>query len=99
MSELRRTRQEARNRGIVVELSDTRFIDPMGEPALAEMITEGAWLTATGVYGEYVIDRLMKQTQSALARWRRKGASAGNSASAGLETGASTFIHEGDTLK
>lgn len=77
-----RVRQEARNGQIVVNLSDMTYVDAKGKAVLMTMVAEGARLTAKGIYCEYVVDELMKETQKAQARrHRRNGAGAKHSSS------------------
>jgi ABC-type transporter Mla MlaB component len=75
-----RVRQEGRSGQIVVNLSDMTYVDPKGKAVLMAMVAEGARLTAKGIYCEYVVDQLLKETQKARARrHRRKRAGASQS--------------------
>ena len=65
-------RQERRNGRIVVDLSDMNYVDPKGEAALMAVTAEGAWLTAKGIYSQYVVKQLIKRAQKAQARRRRR---------------------------
>lgn len=84
VSELERTwkqvRQEGVSRPILVDLSEVTSIDPRGEAALAAMVTEGARLTARGLYCGYIVRRLMKRAPKERVRGcEHKGTSDWNS--------------------
>ena len=73
-------RQQGSKRQIVINLSDMTYVDPKGKKMLMAMVAEGARLTAKGIYCEYVVDQLVKETQKAQAR-RHRGNRAGASQS------------------
>lgn len=76
VSELERAwnqvRQEGGGRAISVDLSEVTAIDPGGEAALAAMITEGARLTARGLFSGYIVDKLMKRALKEPVRQYRR---------------------------
>jgi hypothetical protein len=72
VSELERAwnqvRQEGGGHPIPVDLSEVTSIDPRGEAALALMITEGARLTASGLFSGYIVERLMRRARKERVR-------------------------------
>lgn len=64
--------QEGGGRPIPVDLSEVTSIDPRGEAALAAMITEGARLTARGLFSEYIVERLMRRARKERVRPYRR---------------------------
>ena len=84
VSELERAwnqaRQQGGSRSISVDLSEVTCVDPRGEATLAAMITEGARLTARGLYSHYIARRLMKRAPKDRVRgYRHEGKSDSNS--------------------
>jgi ABC-type transporter Mla MlaB component len=66
-----RARQDAGRRPILIDVSGVTRIDRKGEAALVAIVAEGAWLTAKGVYWEYVLKQLMNKARG--VRGRRFG--------------------------
>jgi ABC-type transporter Mla MlaB component len=61
-------RRHAGRQPIVIDLTEVTRIDRTGEAALVAMIAEGSWLTAKGVYWEYVLKQLMNKARRLRAR-------------------------------
>lgn len=72
VSELERAwnqaRQEGGGRRIPVDLSEVTSVDPSGETVLAAMITEGARLTARGLFSGYIVEKLMRPVRKERVR-------------------------------
>jgi hypothetical protein len=67
-----RIRLTSGNRPILVDLRGVTLINPRGEAALMAMISEGARLTAKGLYSKFVVKQLMSKWRSTRMRRRSR---------------------------
>ena len=59
-----RLRQTAKSGKVVIDLSETTSIDACGKRMLMIMASQGAQLTARGVYTEYLIKGLLEKAHA-----------------------------------